>query len=527
MGLGPFSLREDYWETFEVEGDDLEFLYNYLLDKETPLTSQELVSALAEERIRREKIVAEKQRAAKGVVYLPKETYQEGQTLVFPALSWRPGKVVNLRPGFNPDLGDFQVIQVAFSENEAREFAVGLADHALNNPSDLAEEHPDLDLATVLANHNDSLLDCLEKALNDNDDFVRIAGKWFPRTLLVDINVGHLNLAEAVLDMAGGGPLPTDALMEQVGLADVPNSKLTEFSLDLALQEDNRFDEVGPSGKVLWFLNRLEPEGVLKPHPCLRYNEIEYDRSLIDDKMLALERDLDDELSPFSGKFPHVPEAQIVINFPHWRAGTLPLGGRIRHLFPTAYEAPRVRISLVDGETGEKFPGWVVRSLKYVYGLREWYQAKGVMPGSLIRVRKGDQPGEVVVQVDSRHASREWVRTVLVGSDGGVVFVMLKQSVSTTYDERMAIAVPDPEALEQVWLGMQKDRIPFEKTVVSMVRELAKLNPQSHVHASELYAAVNTVRRCPPGPLMALLASRPWFIHVGDMHFRFDNSERE
>ena len=104
---------------------------------------------------------------------------------------------------------------------------------------------------------------------------------------------------------------------------------------------------------------------------------------------------------------------------------------------------------------------------------------------------------------------------------------MLKQPISTTYDERMAIAVPDPEALEQVWQSMQKDRVPFEKTVVNMVRELAKLNPQSHVHASELYATVNTVRRCPPGPLMALLVSRPWFIHVGDMHFRFDDSERE
>jgi hypothetical protein len=61
--------------------------------------------------------------------------------------------------------------------------------------------------------------------------------------------------------------------------------------------------------------------------------------------------------------------------------------------------------------------------------------------------------------------------------------------------------------------------------VVNTVRELAKLNPQSHVHASELYANVNIIRRCPPGPILALLASRPWFVHVGDLHFRFDDSE--
>lgn len=527
MAQGAFSLRDDYWETFEVEGEDIEFLYSYLLEKEVPLTSKELITALAEERIRREKLAAEKQRKAVGTIYLPKDTYHNGQTLIFPALNWRLGKVKQVRPGFNPDLGDFQVIQVDFDKHEQREFACGLQNHLLNDPIDLVEEQPDLDLATVLSNYQDTLLDSLEQTLEDNTDFVRIAGKWFPRALLIDVNMGHLNLAEAVLDMAGGGPASTIELMEQVGLSDAPNPKLTEFSLDLALQEDSRFDEVGPSGEVLWFLNRLEPEGVLKPHACLRYHELEYDRTLINDKMLLLERELDDELSPFSGKVPHAAEVQIVLNFPHWRAGTLPLSGRVRHLFPTAYEAPRVRIMLVDGENGEKFPGWVVRAQRYVYGLREWYQAKGVVPGSLIRVRRGAQPGEVIVQVDSRRSTREWVRTVLVGSDGGVVFVMLKQPISTTYDERMVIAVPDPEALELVWQSMQKDRVPFEKTVVNMVRELAKLNPQSHVHASELYAAVNTVRRCPPGPLMALLVSRPWFIHVGDMHFRFDDSERE
>jgi hypothetical protein len=315
--------------------------------------------------------------------------------------------------------------------------------------------------------------------------------------------------------------------MDQIGLADEPNSNLTDFSLDLALQEDPRFDEVGPSGEVLWFLNRLEPEGVLKTHACLRYAELDYDRDLIDDAMRNLERELDDELSPFTGKFQQVPEVLLSLIYPHWRAGTLPLSARVRHLFPTAYEAPRIRFILVDGDNGEKFPGWVVRNQRFVYGLDEWYRAKGVMPGSLIRVRRGTAPGEVVVQVEGRRASREWVRTVLVGSDGGVVFAMLKQSVSTAYDERMAIAIPDPEAVDQVWAQMQKDRVPFEKTIVGMVRELAKLNPQSHVHVSELYAAVNTVRRCPPAPIMALLASRPWFAHVGDLHFRFDDSERE
>jgi len=114
----------------------------------------------------------------------------------------------------------------------------------------------------------------------------------------------------------------------------------------------------------------------------------------------------------------------------------------------------------------------------------------------------------------------------LVGSDGGIVFAMLKQIITAAYDERMAIAIPDPQGLDTAWKQIQKDRIPFERIVVNTLRDLAKLNPQSHVHASELYTAVNIFRRCPPGPILALLASRSWFIHVGDLHYRFDDSEK-
>jgi hypothetical protein len=180
---------------------------------------------------------------------------------------------------------------------------------------------------------------------------------------------------------------------------------------------------------------------------------------------------------------------------------------------------------LVDGDSGKEFPGWVAREKRYVYGLEEWYQSKGLIPGSILQVRRGKEPGQVILRSETHRPSREWIRTVLVGSDGGVVFALLKQVVSSHIDERMGIAVPDVEAIDQVWTRMNKERPPFEKIVHNTVRELAKLNPQSHVHASELYAAVNVIRRCPPGPLLALLASDPSYVHVGDLHYRFGESE--
>jgi hypothetical protein len=269
------SIREDYWETFELREEDIEFLYNYLLETEMPLTPQELVQVLVDERIRSEKQLIEEQRSSGGDVYLPQEVYGVDQRLVFPALGWRNGRVVSVRPGRNPDIGRFDVIRVDFEDGDHREFAAGLGDHALNQAPAVQVEEENLTTGYVLENYLDELVDGLEQGLEDNLDFVRIAGRWFPRALLVDINIGHLNLAEAVLDMAGGGPLPTSALLEQIEISTNVNPKLLEFSMDLALQEDERFDEVGASGEVLWFLQRLEPAEVLEPPIYLRYSGID------------------------------------------------------------------------------------------------------------------------------------------------------------------------------------------------------------------------------------------------------------
>jgi hypothetical protein len=160
--------------------------------------------------------------------------------------------------------------------------------------------------------------------------------------------------------------------------------------------------------------------------------------------------------------------------------------------------------------------------------LREWYQEKGMMPGGKVLLRRGDNPGEVIVQSESHRAAKEWVRTALIGADGGIVYATLKQTLMTTFDDRMIVAMPmDVAALDQAWGDRLNDPLPFEQVVVDTLHELAKLNPQSHVHVAELYSAVNVVYRCPPGPIMSLLLSRPWFVHVGDLHFRYDDSESE
>lgn len=517
---GAFKLPNEYWLSVQATPQDVENLHTFLFERETPLTVRDLASEFVEARIRAERKAAEGKHKAAGKSFLPKEKYEIGDELVFPALDWKRGKVTHVRVGMNPSVNDFDVLSVELEDQSERLFAARLDSHLLNDAPVVTPESDEVSSAAILQEHGDGIEKKLEAAFKADEGLVKIAGRWFPRALLIDINQGQLNLAEAVLDMSAGEPLLTEALMKDIELPAGVNPKLAEFSLNYALQDDDRFDEVGPAGQVLWCLRRLEPDFVREVPTSLRYFDIEHDRASLSPAMKSLESQLDDELTPSEELDPREEISAITISliYPHLRAGTLPMSARARKLFPTAYESPRVRFTLVDGRTAQRIPAWVVLEHGYVFGLREWYKSHQLIPGSLVQVRKGKSPGEVIVEVKSQRSSKDWVRTVMVGTDGGFVFAMLKQSITAEFNDRMAIHVPDFKTLDPVW---EKKRS-FEDLVVLVMRELTKSNPQGHVHAQELYAAVNLVRRAPPAPLFALLATNPVFKHVGDLHFRLD-----
>ena len=527
MKVAHLSLREDYWESFDFQEKDLEFIINYLLDIETPQTVQELLLALINKHIGEEKESLQNQYNEIGTVYYPKDNYNIGETLLFPALQWKKGQVVNVRPGINPEMSPFNVIEVVFDDREKRSFAAGLENHILNKSTLINIDDPCLDLEYVQKKYGQKLILKLTESLNANSDLVQIAGRWFSRDLLVNIDIGYLNLAEALLDMEKGGPLSTQEIITQIELPTDVNKKLTEFSLNLALQEDDRFDEVGPSGKVLWYLNRLEPESVRTIPFFLRYQKLNYDHDQIISMISMLDEVVNDELQP--GPITENKENELTFSliYPHWRAGTLPLSNQIHRFFPSAYEAPRVRFNFVDGVSGEKFSGWVARQLGYVYGLREWYESQNLIPGSLVNIMQGKKSGEVIIKAEKHRPTREWIRTVLVGADGKIVFAMLKQLIHADYNDRMVISILDVKAIDEIWKKNNRNKNALENTVISIMSELAKLTPQGHVHAQELYAAMNVVCRCPPGPIISILANHESVSHLGDLYFSLDKSLRK
>jgi len=519
------ELSDPYWKSLEIEKEDIEFLYSFLLEKEKPHTSEKLAEALIHERIRSEKESLEKKQQKNGEIYLPKMEFSVGEKIQFPALNWISGEITEIRSGNNPEYPSLKVITVDLENAQTRHFASNLEDHPLNQVMTDPKDSEDNDSSRIFAEYGEEITAKLEEQLDQNKDIVRIGANWFPKSLLIAFNVGHLNLAEAVLDMHNGGPLGVDTLLEQIDIVTDDPDELIRFSLNYALQEDPRFDEVGPSGVVQWFLNRLEPEFVREKPLELTFQPVEYDRSILTDDMLKAEQQIDDELvepEPEFARKSSAQEASVVLNYPHWRIGSIPLTQYTRPLLPTALESPRVKFTFIDHEDQE-ISAWVVRPYSYIFGLREWYEELELMPGSIINIKKGEKPGEVLIQPQKKRSNREWIRTLLIGADGGIVFAMLKQTITADFNERMAVAVPSSEILDEIWVRRAKNLRPLKDVMISIMKELAKLNPQGHVHSVELYAALNCIRRCPPGLIFSMLASNPEFTAVGDLYFRLSD----
>lgn len=517
--------KEDYWQNFSIEKPDIDSIYNLLLDKEIPLSTEEIFDFVIQNRIDQQIQALKEQKSKQGNVYIPQKEYQVGDELVFSAFSGKRGKVVQVRDGFNPDYENLKVIDVRMESGENRYFASNINEHPLNQVMEISEEDRNLNADFVKNNYSEGIQEKLVSSLEENEDLVRIAGNWFPRSLLVDVHIGHLNLAEAILEEADGGPMGTYDLMRQVELNANADQKLVAFSFDLALQEDERFDEVGPHGEVQWYLRAKEPEKVKQIPNYLKYEGVEYSLEGLGRYLDLFEGNVFDELETWDSSPQSLGKISISLIYPHWRSGTLPLSSTLKNMFPTAYEAPRVKFDFVDKSTQEQFSGWVVRPNKYIYGLKDWYENNELIPGSLVNVEKGKKPGEILINYEKSRQNKEWLRTVLIGSDQGIVFAMLKHTINANFNERMAIAVPDVAAVDEIWDKKVYMKESFEKTLLRVMRELSKLNPQGQVHVQELYAAVNVVRRCPPSQIVFHLLKNNEITHLGDLYFRLKEGE--
>ena len=523
---------QSYWQDeFAVSHEDLEFIYSLLIETGTPLFSDQIAHALIEERVEAE-INQIRLNLKRGQIYQPQGEYHTGDGLVFPALDGKFGAILNERPGYNPEYGDFTVIQVQIEgESKTREFASRLTAPHKQNLGDSADvilaNLSDISSDKVFSIYGTVIQQKIERALNsaENLDFIRFGDSWYLKGLLADVHIGHRNVVEAVLDV-NGAPLSPEEILKQIDLPSetVPAAQL--FSLNYVLEQDERFIDVGTDQQVLWFLRRLEPSEAQEPPHRLLPIPQSYDRSVLTRELLRLEKELDDELSEIewaSSEILGISSVSFTLTYPHYRVGTIPLTQRVQQLFPKG-STQHTRLTLIDGQTGKQMPAWVVHSHRYVYGLEDWYKLNRILVGSYITLEKTDDPFRVIINFLPKREKREWIR--VASSDGKQLrFEMKKETCRCEYDELLVIGEDVREGIDNYWAHFEEEQVPIDEIIRDMFLELAKLSPQGTVHAKTLYAAINIARRYPPGPIFAALTTNPQFSQVGDGYWLFNEFE--
>jgi hypothetical protein len=518
----PLTQTKSYWVSdFKIEDSDIEKLYNHFLEVEQPQTAGQIAPVIiahrvAEERSRIKKLL--KGRA----VYQPKESHDVGDKLVFPALKYAHGIVQLTREGNHPRYGQYNVIAVEI-DGKSREFASDLpGEHDLNlEDGSTFDPIADIDLNELGELYGQLVSEKVTDALAERDEFVLLGSRWFVRDLMAEVNIGHLHLAEAVLEVNEGGPLPTDEIIVHLDMDPGVDPEVRLFSLNSALTKDDRFDEVGQPGQVAWFLRRLEPDAVRVVPERLRYKPISYDKAILSPQLLLLERELDDEYSDLEPTLSVQPTI-LSLTYPHRWAGTLPLSSRIRPLFPTGTTA-RQRVVFIDEKSKEEIVGWVVQESRYIYGLNDWYEQHGIPIGGFITLKPGPEPGVILLDYDRRRQKREWVRLVTV-LDGQLEFELERRSVGCGYDDLLIVGTDYVSAVDALARRYESNQYSIVALLITIFPRLAKLSPQETVHTKTLYSVINMVRRVPPGPLFAELIKHPAFQPVGDHYWHFDRS---
>ncbi len=521
-------LPAQHWAySFAIGADDIESITNLLLEKETPLSSVELASEIiqAREDLTRRKL-AHKYLGAK--VYRPAESYELGDRLTFSKLNYATAKVVKLRDGKGTDLRPLKVAAVEFEDSNGqagnclREFVINYdRDHPLNN-ADL-NRHPsqltgDYSVDDILNDEATDIVQQVDDALERNADLVRLAGTWFVRELMLEVDIGHLHLAEAVLDMHGGGPLCPEEILEQIGGVGSAPMPLQVFSLNYYMNQDERFDEVGPAGKVLWHLTQQLPRLVREVPAILDYQPIAFDRAMLSREMMQLEYDLDDEHSPVTSPRPE-EEVSLTLIYPHRRVGTLPINSETKYVFPAA-KTPRIAITIIDALDKQEYPCWVVHEFKYVVGLAPLFQKHHLPVGAYVYLTPTQDRSRIEIEFDTYRPRTEWIPVVERSERNLLRCQTAKRAIGADYDDMIIVGVTNLPEVDQLGKDLLTQRASLAQLLTHLVRELSKENPQGTVHAKNLYSTLNILRRCPPGPMFATLAKVPEIQDVGGNYWK-------
>ncbi len=517
--LDTLTLR--YWQDFELVSGDLEYLSELLIEEEAPLTVDVLTRRLMERRVENEKAAWE-DREAKGRVYQPREAYAEGDNLVFSALGDAVGTVVGVRPGRHPDYEPFEVIQVRMQgDGEVREFASSLSHpHALNfiqvnQDEDVSLDDLDSVAATLFERYGTYVTPAVLVGLRESPEFVEFGNEWFLKGFLVPIQEGHLNLAEAVLDLAAGFSGARE-IMDVLETPAETSQAVQMFSLNHALASDKqeRFTFAGTKSTTDWCLPRVAEA------KSMRFGQGPRD--------ISLSHLLDDvvEIVPGGGLERRAPsqekEWSHVLTFYDWCWGHLPYDAGARDLLlePLLEGQSCTLLHLRPVSGAEHFPVVVYYPSDRRLGwwgsaeLRRFFETHELAPGATIRVRRTrSSETDGVYELD--YLSGPATRMEMLDYEEGGKPVFRRLSLRCQLDEEMSMPRSRFSALEALSLLDESERqvtslllkTAFQRVGEKLLRGLGIVYRASF---SDLYVAVNIERPLPARILEAIFEQEPY-----------------
>lgn len=515
----PQTQTREYWEQdFSLTEEDIEQLYNYFIEVGRPQTSDEITRAVMGYRVSAEK-QSLRRRIQGRKVYQPSDSFEVGDAIVFPHFDFAETKVTNVRDGTNPEAGDFEVISVKLRGRQ-RQFATNLlVDHVANLGDNGVEDLlASFDSSQLYTEYAAVVEPRIVASLEELEEFVVLGGRWFVRALLADVNIGHLHLAEAVLDMMGGGPLTTDEIIGYLDLDKSVPMETRTFSLNSAMLEDPRFDEVAPKNSVMWFLRRIEPESVVGAPERLQFEPIEFDEDLLTTQLKLTRREIADEWSDLPVSQGANNEATFTLTYPHRVSGTMPLNSTVRKLLPLG-RSPRQLFTFQNETSGEQLQIWVVKAGRYLYGFSDWYTQNAILVGAYLTLKRQPDSDIILFDYERRNSRKDDVRLATV-ADGRIKFEFQRRQNACEYDDLMVVGTDYTTAIDAIFERAKTRSL--SSLIAALLPELAVLSPQQAVHAKTLYAVTNMLRRVAPDPLFAELVANPAFVPVGDHYWRFD-----
>lgn len=517
---------EEFWrDEFAVSDADLDLVASVILDSGKPQPLSVLTTTVMLRRVQQEREAAAR-KAASGDVYQPKGEYAVGQRLVFSALDFRQGEVVGVRAGKNPKYGEFQVIRVAFDDGAEREYAAGLDyPHPLNRPAEelLGGGDPEISDADIVAAYDAYVASALERELATREEYVPFEEQWYLRELLPEINVGHLNLAEAVIDTAGH-PLAAEDIIRELDLG-AGSETAQLFALNSTLGTDPRFDNVSRTERPVWFLRALEPQALQNPPAFLAGSLRAVGGEYLGVTLLDTVDEIGDELDDVQSVIVRERENfDFIVTFPHLYAGTMPATVQFLGRLPVSGPM-HFPITLVDNK-GERYDAWVVPERHYVAGLERWYRAVGMKVGGRVAVRATDDPMTYSVSVsEGRERRSEFVRTAVVSRDALSITLPTRRSpVPEWVDGNVHVEVPDPDEVAEFMARPENTEMPIDTLVRTAFNQLSGLTGAGFVHAKAVYSVANLIRRTGAVPVFAELTRQACFDPIGQGLWAYDHA---